>query len=159
MIGLGQRHHVRVGPGHDRAGHVHGVARIGRQHDVAGVDEREGDVADPVLRAEGRQNLGAGIQLHARALAVPAGDRLSELGEAEIRRVAVVGRVGRHFLEHADDAAWRRKVRVPDAKRNDVDTRPLLLLHLAVDLGEEIWRYATKSLGAGDRFAHDWSLT
>src|SRR5207244_11804019 len=117
-----------------------------RQPQIAGVDQVQRHVADAGFGAERGQDLRARVQLHTGAIVVPAGDRLPQLREAEVRRVAVVRRIGRGFLEHADDPTWRRQVRVADAERNDIDTCALFLLHLAVDLGEAIGRDATQSL-------------
>ena len=60
-----ERHHVWVGAGHDRAGHVDGVTRVGCEHDVARIDQGEWRVADPVFRAERGQDLGRRVELDA----------------------------------------------------------------------------------------------
>ena len=115
-------------------------------------------MADSILGAERGQDLGVGVELHARALPVPARDRFAQLAEAEVRRIAMVGRVRRGLLKHADDPPGRRQVRVADTKRDDVHAGFLLGLHLAIDLGEEVGRDTSQSLGAGRGFAppHLW---
>src|SRR6266576_2701258 len=63
VVGRGERHRVRIGAGHDRAGDVHGVPGIWRQYHVAWVDESERDVADAVLGAKRGQDLGIRVEL------------------------------------------------------------------------------------------------
>ena len=112
MIGSGQRHDVWIRAGHDRARDVNRVPGVGREHHIAGIDERKRHVADPIFGTERRQDLCAGVELDARPLAVPAGNRFPQLGEAEVGRIAMVGRVGRGLLQNADDPTRRRQVGV-----------------------------------------------
>ena len=146
VLGL-QGHRIGLGAGHQCTRDVHRVARVRSQHDVARIDERERHVADAVLGAERRQDLGLRIEPDIESIAVPVGDRAAQLGQAEVRRIAMVVGVRRGLLQDADDPLGRRQVGIADAKRDDIDPRALLLLDLAVDLGEEIWRYQAQSPG------------
>ncbi len=61
----------------------------------------------------------------------------------------MVGGVGRGLLQDADDPLRSRQVGIADAERNHIHTRPLLLLHLAVDLREQVGRDQPQALSAG----------
>ena len=115
-------------------------------------------MADPVLGAQGRQDLGLRVERDAESLPVPTCDCGAQLGQTEVRRIAVVVRIRRCLLEHVDDPAWRWQVGIADAQRDDVHPGALLLLHLAVDLREEIGRNSAQPLRARpfrvNRLAH-----
>ena len=131
-----ERHDVRLAGGHERPRHVDRVTRVRGEDDVAGIDERQRHVADPVLGAERWQDLAVRVQRHGEPLAVPVCDCRAQLCEPEVRRVAMISRVRRGLLQHADDALGRRQVRIADTERDHVDAGALLLLHLAIDLSE-----------------------
>ena len=80
--------------------------------------------------------------------------------EPEVRRVAMIRGIRGGLLQDADDSLGRRKVRVADSQRDDVDARLLFRLHLAIDLSEEVGRDLSKALGtAVHGLAHADSLT
>src|SRR5205809_122461 len=131
-----------------------GIRRVVAEHDVARVDEGERHVADAVLGAERRQDLGLRVELDTGALAVPVRDRITQFAKPEVRRVAVIRRIGSHLLQHADDATRRRQVGIANAERDHIDPGALFRLHLAVDLREEIGRNPAKPFGTRHRLAH-----
>ena len=93
LVFLPQRQVVGLAAGEHRPYGVHRVAGVGHERHVSGIDEAEGDVADPLLGADEGQHLFLGVQLDAKPPLVPSGDRLSQLRQAVRFRVAVVGRV------------------------------------------------------------------
>ena len=117
FAGAGRRRRTQPRSRHRRrARRVRRVAGIRGQHYVARVDQGQGNMADAVLGAERWQDLGGRIQVHVESFAVPAGDRLAELGEPEVGRIPVVGRVRGRLLQHADYARRRREVWIADAE-------------------------------------------
>ena len=150
-----ERHDVRLAGGHERPRHVDRVTRVRGEDDVAGIDERQRHVADPVLGAERWQDLAVRVQRHGEPLAVPVCDCRAQLCEPEVRRVAMISRVRRSLLQHADDALGRRQVRIADTERDHVDAGALLLLHLAINLRKQIRWDEAEALGPGaGRFLH-----
>jgi hypothetical protein len=68
-----------------------------------------------------------GVQRHAEALLVPAGDRLAQRRQAIGLRIAVVGRGAGRAHQFVDDVGRRRQVGVAHAEADDIDAlRPLL---------------------------------
>ena len=84
-----------VATGEPRRHAVHRVAGVGDQRLVPGIEVRERDVPDALLRADQRDHLGLGIELDAEPPPVPVGDRPAELGRADVARVPVRRRVAR----------------------------------------------------------------
>ena len=155
-----ERHDVRLSSRHQRPGHVGRVAGVRRQDDIAGVDQRQGRVADPVLRAQRRQDLCGRVEHHIEAIAVPIRDRPAKLGQPEIRRVAMVGGVRGCLLQNTHDSLRRGQVGVADAERDNIHARSFLLLHPSIDLREEIRRDQAQALGAcGGGSLHAGSFT
>ena len=62
-----QRHQHGLGARKERAAGVDGVARVGRGRGVAGVEERQADVEDALLGAQGRDDLRLRVEVHAEA--------------------------------------------------------------------------------------------
>jgi hypothetical protein len=114
----GDRAEVAVGD-HDRVG-VNRVGGVGDEHRVPRLEEREHQVGQALLRADGRDRLGLGIELDPEAVAVPGGDRDAEPADAARCRVPVVARSLRSLDELVDDVAGRRSVGIAHAKINDV---------------------------------------
>ena len=106
VLGL-QGHRVRLGARHQGAGDIDRVARFRCQNDVAWIDQRERHMADAVLRAERRQDLGLGIERDIESIAVPVGDGAAQLRQPEVRRIAMVVGVGRGLLQDAHDPLGR----------------------------------------------------
>ena len=82
----------RLAAGDDHAEAVDRITGVGRQDAVPLADERQQEVGEPFLRAEGDDRLGLGIEARAVVAPVPVADRLADLGEPARRHVAVVGR-------------------------------------------------------------------
>ncbi len=60
---------ARAAAGEQRAARVHRVARVGRERDVAGVEERQVQVEDALLGADRGHHLGLGIERRRRTAA------------------------------------------------------------------------------------------
>ncbi len=144
---LSERQKVRLAPREHRADGVHGVARIGHERQVAGVDEAQRHVPDALLRPDQRQHLGRGVEAEPEAALVPPRDRLSQLRQPFRLRIAMVlGQIGRG-VERIEDVRGRRQIRVADAEGDDVDALCPLLGDLAADLDEQIRRQLSDSFG------------
>ena len=114
-----ERHEPELGAGERDPGRVVGVVRIGEQDPVAALGEREGELDDRRLRPRDDRDLAVGVELDAVVVAVAAGDRLAELGQAAERRVAVDVRPRGGLRERLDDVRGRADLRVAAAEVDD----------------------------------------
>ena len=134
------------------AGLVDGVARVGHEGHVAGVQDGEGEVRQPFLGADQRQDLAVGVEVDAVALRLQnAAIDWRSSGGTLIERVLVKGRVLDVRLEAVDDRPGRGGVGVADAEVDHVlagGDRGLLLL---VDLGEQVRRELLEAVGLRER--------
>ena len=78
---------------------VSGIAGIGHQHLVAGIDEGQRDVQDALLRADERQNLGFRVEVDVVPALVESGHRRAQLGRTHRGLVAVGCWVVGHLAE------------------------------------------------------------
>ena len=134
---------------HEDARPVGGIAGIGHQDDVAGIDPGQDEVVAPLLGADQAQDLRRRIQRHAVAGLVPAGDLLPE-GEHPlllIRRIAVVLRVARRPAELVDDRIGRRLHRVADREADHIHAVGLGLGDLLPQLHEQVGRDLRQTVG------------
>ncbi len=113
-----------------------GIARVGNQRHVAGVDEAQRHVGDPFLRPDERQHLFVGVERQAEALLVPRGDRLPQLRHPFRLGIAVIGGVVRRVDQRIDDVGWRWYVGVADGEGDDVYALRPLRRYLPRDLSE-----------------------
>ena len=90
-VGAGAQGHLAdVGAGQQRAVDVDGVRRRRHQGGVAGLEQGPHQVREPLLGADGVDDLGLGVELDAEAPEVEVGVGLAQLGDALAGRVAVV---------------------------------------------------------------------
>ena len=142
-----QRHRHRLGAGQQRPGRVDGVARVARQGDVAGVEERQVDVGHGLLGAHRRDDLGRRVEGHAEARVVEARHGLAEALAPAVGRVLVRVRPGDLLAHGLDHERRGGRVGVADAEGDDVDARRPLGGDLLLDLGEEVRGEPSEPLG------------
>ena len=133
---------------HQDACPVGGIAGIGHQDDVAGIDPRQDKVVAALLGADEAEDLRRRIQCHAVARLVPAGDLLAE-GEHPlllVRRIAVVLRIAGRPGELRDDRIGRRLHRIADGEADDVHAVGLGLGDLLSQLHEQVRGYLRQTL-------------
>jgi len=135
-----EAHVPHVPAGDDHGIGVDRVRRIGNQGDVTGFHDGQGQVRQPLLRADGGDGLGVGVQQDTVTPAVPVADRVPKLGDAPRCGVPVVARVARRLAQLLHDVGGRGQVRVAHAEVDDVlAPRPRLDLQLVHD-GEDVGR-------------------
>ena len=115
-----QRHQDGLGAGQQRSAGVDRVARVGGQRGGPGVQEGEVEVEHALLGPQRRDDLGLGVQRHAEAAVVEAGQRLAQLGAAAVGGVLVGARVGRGGGERLGGQRRRGRVGIADPQRDDV---------------------------------------
>ena len=135
-----ERHQHWLTAHEQRTARVHRIARVGRERDVAGVEEREVEVEDAFLCADCRHYLGLGIELHPKPACVEGGDRFPEFVAAPVARVGVRAGVGDRPLRRRDDRRVRGRVGIADPEADDIDSGRALGGDLALELGEQIRR-------------------
>ena len=96
-VRLLERQVVHPGTGEKRARRVGRVARVRRETDVTGVEQREANVADRLLAPERRDDLRVRIELVAKPPPIEAGRGLPELPRAPVARILVRRRIARRF--------------------------------------------------------------
>ena len=111
-FGLGQPAHRAVS----------GVAGVGYQHPVAGVEEGEADVQDALFRADERLNFALGVEFYAIPAGIPVGKSLPQFGNAHVGLVAVGVGAPALGAERLDGIGVGRPVGAPDAQADDVET-------------------------------------
>ena len=79
----------------DHAESMDRVAGIGRQDAVARADERQQQVGEPFLRADGHHRLAVWVERLSEAAAVPVADRLTRFEQSLRRHVALAARPAR----------------------------------------------------------------
>ncbi len=155
-----------VGPGDDEAVGVDRVARVGRQHHVARRGDRLGEIGQPLLRPQGDDVLGVGIDADVEAPFVIGRMGPAQTGNAARVRIAVGAPVARHLDQLFDDMLRRRLVRIAHAEIDDVLAgRAGARLH-RVDFGEHIGRqtlYPMKlffhRIDPGHSLPRDWGTS
>ena len=117
---------------------VHGIARVGAEHDVARVDEREREVRDRLLRSDHADDLFLRVERQVEARLHERGGGLAEVFHADVRRVAVGRRIARRFGQRGDDVRRRRQIRIADAEVDEVLTLLAFLVLERVDAREQV---------------------
>ena len=129
------------------------IGRIRHEHDVARRRDRLRHIGEAFLRAEGRHDLGLGIELHAEAARVIAGLRAAQAGDALRGRIAVGARLADRLDELVDHMLRRRQVRVAHAEIDDVGAGGASLGLELVDLLEDVRRQAPHAVEVAHRSA------
>ena len=138
-----------LGPGDDETVGVYGIARIRRQHHIAGDGDRGGEVGEPFLGAEGDDDLGFRVQRDAETALVIGGHGAPQAGDAARRRITVGSRLAHRFHEFVDDVLRSRLVGVAHAEIDHVATGgPGAALHV-VDRREHVRRQAFDAFEMG----------
>ena len=101
---------------------VHGIAGVGYEDEISGVDERERKMRDPFLRPDQSQDLAGGIEIDSPSRAVVGGGGGAELDHPLVRRIMVMARLLGSALERFHDVRRRRKIGVADAEIDEVGT-------------------------------------
>ena len=109
-----------VSAGDDGAVDVDGVAGIGHQHGVARVEDGEAEVRDALLRSDGDDGLGVGVEVDVVARLVPVADGLAQARDALGHGVAMRDRLLRRFNHLVDDVFGRGAVGIAHAEVDDV---------------------------------------
>ena len=140
---------VRNALSHEDARPVGGIAGVGHQHDVAGVDPGHHEVVTPLLRADQAEDLRRRVERYAIAGLIPAGDLLAE-GEHPLLlvcRIAVVLRVARRPAELVDDRIGRRVHRVANRKADNIYAVGPRLGDLLPQFHEQVGRDLRQTVG------------
>ena len=148
------RHMAHRGAGHDKAESVDRVARVRHQHDVARPGDRLREVGQPLLGAEGDDDLALGIDLDIEAAGVIAGAGAAQPGDAARHRIAVGLRVLHRLDELGDDVRRGRAVGIAHAEIDHVAPGGARLGLQRVDLAEDVGR---KALDAVEILGHGGS--
>ena len=96
-------HTLDFGPREDGGVDVDRIRRFGDQRHVTGLNERPHEMRQPLLRSDGVDDLGLGVEFHSVAAQVTIGDRLPKVRDAARRRVAMVLLTLRCLDELVDD--------------------------------------------------------
>src|SRR5262249_40328609 len=145
---LRKRHRIWNSAGEQRCGVVDRIARCGDQADVAGIDDRDGQMTDAFLAADQREDLVRRIESHPKSTCHPCRGRLFELRIAGVIRIAMILRVVDGLGHPINDEFGRRPVGVADAEVDDVLAGGDGGALSAIYINEEIGRKLIESLGA-----------
>ncbi len=149
---------------HRRAGddETEGVDRIARarhQHDIARRRDRLGEVGEPLLGAEGDDDLRLGIELDTEAPPVIARLRAPQPGDAARHRIAVGARILHRLDQLVDDMGGRRPVGIAHAEIDHVAPGRSRLRLQGIHFGENIGRQALDTIeifGHGGSWIRGW---
>ncbi len=135
---LHQRHVAHVGTGDDEAPGMDGIGGIGHQHRVTGTQAGERQVRESLLRADGNDGLGLGIEVHVVTRLVPVAHGTAQAGDAARHGVAVgILALGR-LAQLVHDMLGRGLVGIAHTEVDDVlAPRPRFRLQFVYD-GEDI---------------------
>ena len=151
-VGPGRgRNRADRGAGDDEAERMNRIARVGREHDVAGGGDRLGEIGQSFLRPERDDDLALRIEIDSEAPGIIAGLRLPEARYALGSRISVRARIAGDLGELFDDMGRRRAVGIAHAEIDDVlAPRARRCLH-RIHFGEYVGRQAADAveIGAG----------
>ncbi len=127
------------------------IGGIGHEHHVARRGDRLRHVGEAFLRAERRDDLGVGIELHAETALVIAGLGAAQARDALGGRIAVGARLADRLDQLVDDMLGRRQVGIAHAEVDDVGAGGAGLGLEPVDLLEDVRRQAPHAVEFGHR--------
>ena len=139
------------GARHDEAEGVDRIARVRHEDDVARRGDRLREIGQPLLRAEGDDDLALRIELDAEAARVIAGAGAAQPGDAARHRISVGLRVLHRLDELGDDVRRGRAVRIAHAEIDHVSPGGARLRLQRIDFAEDVGR---KALDAIELFGH-----
>ena len=147
---VGDRDPQIAAPGeHDGVG-VDGERRGGHQRGVAGAEEGEAEVAEPLLRADGGDDLLLRVEADPPVLVVVLRHLAAQVVEPRRGRVAVVPRVVDHLAELVDDGLRGGVGGIAHRHVDDVDAGAALARQQRVDAAEHVGRQARHALAEID---------
>ena len=147
---VGDRHpEIAAAREHDRVG-VDGEGRGGYQRGVARPEQGEAEVAEPLLRADGGDDLLVRVEPDAPVLVVVLRHLAAQVVEPRRGRVAVVARIVDHLAELVDDGLRRGVGGVAHRHVDDVDAGAALAREQRVDAPEHVGRQARHALAELD---------
>ena len=114
------RHTDDVRAGNDRAIDMNRIGGIGHKHGVARIKNGQTQMSDALLRSNGDDGLGFGVELDAVTRLVPVTYRFAQPGQPARDGVAMRRRLAGRFNELVDDMGGRGAVGIAHAKVNDV---------------------------------------
>ena len=147
----GGRNVADRGAGNDEAELVNRIGRARYQDHIAGRRYGLRHVGEAFLRAERRDHLGFGVELHAEPARVVGGLRLAQARDALGRGIAIGARLADRLDQLVDDVLGRGHVGVAHAEIDDVGAARAGGRLQAVDFGENIRR---KAFDAVEFFDH-----
>ena len=109
---------------------VGGITRIGHQHRVAGIDERQRDMQDALLGTYQRQQLALVVEVNIVPTLVESCHRLTQFGSSLRGLIAVGIGLASHLTELLDGLLRRRHIGTSNGKADDVLTLGIQLCHL-----------------------------
>ena len=118
------RHRAQGGAGEDLAEGMDRIAGVRRHHHVARRHDRLGEVGEALLRPEGDDHLGLGIERDVEAALVVAGEGAAQARDAARGRVAVDLGVVQGLDQLLHHVRRRRPVGVAHAEVDDVLAAP-----------------------------------
>ena len=135
-------HRADHAAGHQKSEGVDRIARVGNEDDVAGRDDRLGDVGEAFLGAERRHDLPLGVELHPEPAAVVRRLGAAQTGDAAGSGIAIRARLADRLLELVDDVERRRQIGIAHPQIDDVGPGIARRGFGAVDLLEYVGRQA-----------------
>ena len=148
-----QRQEVGLAAREARQRRVDRIARVGAEHDVARVDEREREVRDRLLRSDHADDLLLRVERQAEARLHERRGGLAEALHPDVRRVAVRRRIARRLGQRGDDVRRRRQVGIADAEIDEVLPLLALLVLERVDAREQVRGQLADAVGQLDLHA------
>ena len=130
------------------------IGRVGHQHHVARRGDRLRHVGEAFLRAERRDDLGLGIELHAEAARVIAGLGAAQAGNALRGGIAVGARLADGLDQLVDDVLGRGQIGIAHAEIDDVGAGGAGLGLELVDLLEDVRRQPPRAVEVRHRVPH-----
>ncbi len=139
-------HRADHAAGHQETECMDRIAGIGHQHHVAGCGDRLRHVGEAFLGAQGRDDLGLRVELHAEAALV-----IGCLGPAKTDntlggRIAIGAWLAKRLLELLDHMLGRRQVRIAHAEVDDIGSRIARGRLGPVDLFEHVRRQSANTV-------------
>ena len=144
--------------GHDEAERVDRIGRVRRQDHVARRGDRLRQVGEAFLRAERRDDLRVGIELHAEAAVIIGGLRACAGQECRARRNSGACAAWRRLAQLLDDVLRRRQVGIAHAEIDDVVAARAGLRLQLVDLLEDVRRQPLDAMKVLSMVWHSCSL-
>ena len=126
---------------------IGGIAGIGNQHFVAGIDKGQRGVENTFFGTNQGLNLSIGVQFHAIPFLIECGHGLTQFGCSHGGLVAVGIGIGCHLAEFVDGALRGRHVGTADGKTDNVETLGVELSHFFKFAAEVVFLYERQPLG------------